>query len=97
MLSGDSDNLQEIAELASPLGTHAVTIPADLIRDSCRSGRLFLQINVSDLDASMKSDTMTGEQDDNWQIERVLLTLKGHRQSEARAVATHSAAAEVSR
>lgn len=97
VLSGDADSLQKISELTSPLGTHSITIPVDLIRDSCRSGRLFLQINVSDLDASMKSGTMTGEQDDNWQIERVLLTLKGHRQSEARSVSTHSAAAEVSR
>ena len=95
--SGDADSLQTVSELKSPLGTHSITIPVDLIRDSCHSGKLFLQINVSDLDASMKSDTMAGEQDDNWQIERVLLTLKGHRQPDARSVATHPAAAEVSR
>jgi hypothetical protein len=38
-----------------------------------------LQIQVSDIDSEMKSDDMTGEQDDSWQIERVLLTLKGQR------------------
>jgi hypothetical protein len=97
VLSGDSDNLQEISELTSPLGTHSITIPVDLIRESCRTGRLFLQINVSDLNASMKSDSMTGEQDDTWQIERVLLTLKGHRKPEDRSAGAQSAAAEAAR
>jgi hypothetical protein len=36
-----------------------------------------LQIQVSDIDSELKSQEMTGEQDDSWQIDRVLLTLKG--------------------
>ena len=44
---------------------------------------------------------MSGEQDDAWQIERVLLTLKGHRQSEvpptATPITTDPSAAEGSR
>jgi hypothetical protein len=77
--SGKHDQLEEVARLTSPLGTHSISIPDRLIQDSCLLGHLFLSINVSDLDDSMKSDTMTGEQDDSWKIERVSLTLRGRR------------------
>jgi hypothetical protein len=66
--------------MKSPLGTHSISLPVELIRESCLAGRLYLQISVSGLDASMKSESMTGEQDDSWQIQRVSLTLKGRRQ-----------------
>jgi hypothetical protein len=75
--AGGSDQREEVARISSPLGTHSIMIPSRLIQDSCLNGHLFLGITVSDLDASMKSDTMTGEQDDSWKIERVSLTLKG--------------------
>jgi hypothetical protein len=80
VLAGDRDELQQVAEWTSPLGTQSISIPAALIRTNCLNGELFLQINVSDLDSSMQSESMSGEQDDNWQIERVLLTLKGRRE-----------------
>lgn len=79
VLSGSNGSLQQVAQFKSPLGTQSISIPAELIRESCLTGRVFLQINVSDLDDSMKSETMTGEQDDSWKIERVSLTLKGRR------------------
>jgi hypothetical protein len=79
ILSGDRSNMQMIAELTSPLGMQSVSIPGELIQSTCLQGQLFLQIQVSDIDSEMKSDDMTGEQDDSWQIERVLLTLKGQR------------------
>ena len=78
--SGLRDSLQRVAEMKSPLGTHSISLPVELIRESSLAGRLYLQISVSGLDASMKSESMTGEQDDSWQIKRVSLTLKGRRQ-----------------
>lgn len=77
--SGDRNNLQPVAELKSPLGMQTISIPGEIIQGTCLQGRLFLQIQVSDLDSEMKAEDMTGEQDDSWQIERVLLTLKGQR------------------
>jgi hypothetical protein len=77
--SGDRDNLQSIAELTSPLGMQKISIPGDLIQATGREGRVFLQIEVSELDSEMQSQDMTGEQDDSWRIERVLLSLKGQR------------------
>ncbi len=77
--SGDRTNMQTIAELKSPLGMQTVSIPGELIRSTCLQGNLFLQIQVSDIDSEMNADDMTGEQDDSWQIERVLLTLRGQR------------------
>ena len=79
ILSGDRSNMQTIAELTSPLGMQSISIPGELIQSTCLQGQLFLQIQVSNIDSEMKSDDMTGEQDDSWQIERVLLTLKGQR------------------
>lgn len=78
--SGDRRSMQTIAELKSPLGMQTIPIPGALIEKTCLQGQLFLQIGVSDLDSQMKADDMTGEQDDSWQIERVLLTLKGQRE-----------------
>lgn len=77
--SGDRENLQSIAELTSPLGMQKISIPGDLIQATGREGRVFLQIEVSELDSEMQSQDMTGEQDDSWRIERVLLSLKGQR------------------
>ena len=95
--SGDANNLQKIYEVKSPLGTQSITIPVDLIQNSSHSGRLLLRISVSDLDDAMKSDSRSGEQDDNWKIERILLTLKGHRMSETPSAAAVPSAVEVSR
>ena len=80
ILSGERTNMQTIAELKSPLGMQTISIPGELIRSTCLQGNLFVQIHVSDIDSEMKADDMTGEQDDSWQIERVLLTLKGQRE-----------------
>ena len=77
--SGERTNMQSIAELKSPLGMQTISIPGELIQNSCLQGNLFIQIQVSDIDSEMKTEDMTGEQDDSWQIERVLLTLKGQR------------------
>jgi len=75
--AGGSNQREEVARISSPLGTHKVAIPVRLIMDSCLNGHLYLGLKVGDLVSSMKSDSMTGEQDDSWKIERVSLTLKG--------------------
>jgi hypothetical protein len=51
-----------------------------MIRETCRNGRLFLQIRVSALEESMQASELSGEQDDSWRIEHVLLSLHGRRQ-----------------
>jgi hypothetical protein len=80
VLCGSLPNLQSAAELKSPLGTQTISLPTDLVRESCLAGKLLLQLNVSDIDESIKGDGLTGEQDDSWRIEKVLLSLKGHRE-----------------
>ena len=77
--SGERDKMQTIADLKSPLGMQTVSIPGELIHTTCQEGHLYLQIQVSNLESQMNEDDMTGEQDDSWQIERVLLSLKGQR------------------
>ena len=78
--SGERTKMQAVSELKSPLGMQTISIPGELIRSTCLQGKLFVQIQVSDVDSEMKAGDMTGEQDDSWQIERVLLTLKGKRE-----------------
>jgi hypothetical protein len=68
-----------VSLLQSPLGTQSITLPIDLIKSECRNGKVFVQFNISDLGDSMKASELSGEQDDSWQIERVLLSLKGRR------------------
>ena|GEM_PF-408999 len=78
VLAGPEDGLQSVARFDSPLGTKEVAISGDLIRETARGGTVIVQINVSGLDASM-TESMTGEQDDSWQIEQLSLSLKGQR------------------
>ncbi len=78
--AGGRDNLQTVSELRSPLGSQSMSIPADAVRATCLTGKLYLLINVSGLDSEIAADDMTGEQDDSWRIERALLSLKGRRQ-----------------
>lgn len=80
VLCGSLPNLQSAAELKSPLGTQTISLPTDLVQESCLTGKLLLQLNVSDIDESIKGDSLSGEQDDSWRIEKVLLSLKGHRE-----------------
>ena len=75
--AGAQDGMTVIQTLSSPLGTQQITIPVELISASCRTGSLLLQIDVSDLDSGLKSADATGEQDDSWSVERLLLTLRG--------------------
>jgi len=78
--AGEPSKLSPVAELVSPLGAHQITIPAEMVKESCRAGQVFLHISVSDLDEALKADGLsTGEQDDSWRIERVRLTLTGRR------------------
>jgi hypothetical protein len=78
--SGARENLKSVSQLSSPLGSQTITIPTDMIRETCRNGRLFLQIRVSALEESMQASELSGEQDDSWRIEHVLLSLHGRRQ-----------------
>ncbi len=79
LASGEPAALQTVASLTSPLGTKTVPIPADLIGSTCRAGRVYLQLQVGELDKSLNQADATGEQDDSWAVERMLLTLRGRR------------------
>ena len=78
--SGEYDDLQQVAQFKSPLGLQVFSIPIHLIKSTCLSGKVLLSLNVSELNESLKASDMSGEQDDSWRIERVLLLLKGRRQ-----------------
>ena len=66
----------------SPLGAQSISIPADLIRESCRDGKVYVSLNVSDLDELRQDGNASKTQDDYWEISRLGLTLTGHRTAE---------------
>ena len=48
---GSFESQTVVSQLDSPLGAQSIKVPADLIRESCRDGKLYVALNVSDLDA----------------------------------------------
>lgn len=79
-VSAGSFETQEVVRLLeSPLGAHSIQIPADLIRDSCRHGKLYLSLTVSDLQKSLQPANASQTQNDYWEISRMGLTLTGKR------------------
>ncbi len=68
-----------MTELNSPVGVFDFTIPPELIRESCLSGKVYVQLEIGAFNQSTDSKPMSGEQDDAWKIDRLLLTFKGQR------------------
>jgi hypothetical protein len=78
---GTPGNLTRIKEGENVLGLLKVTIPTELAASASLDGRFYLQIEVGPLlkeyvDTDSSAD---GEQDDNYSVNRCLVTLKGQR------------------
>jgi hypothetical protein len=78
--SGDPGNLQPVAEFESPLGNQRILVPIELAKAAALAGRFYLQIDVSDVGGNSQAESAMGEQDDNYQVNRCLVILKGRRQ-----------------
>ncbi|MEJ7593148.1 MAG: hypothetical protein WKF77_16505 [Planctomycetaceae bacterium] len=68
-----------VSSLVSPLGAHSISVPVELIRESCREGKLYVSVNVSDLDEVRHDEDVSQTQNDYWEISRLGLTLTGQR------------------
>jgi len=81
---GSFESQEVVSTLVSPLGVQSISVPADLIRESCRDGKLYVSLNVSDLDESPHAgdENVSETQNDYWEISRLGLTLTGSRTSE---------------
>jgi hypothetical protein len=82
VFAGSFETQTEVSKLESPLGAHSILIPADLIRESCRGGALYVSLTVSDLEKSLQPNNASQTQNDYWEIPRMGLTLKGKRTAE---------------
>jgi len=73
-----------VKRLDSPLSAQSIPVPADLIRESLREGRLYVALDVSDLDDSQQAgdENASETQNDYWEISRLGLTLTGSRTAE---------------
>ena len=78
--SGEPGNLQPVAEFDSPLGNQKISVPVELAKAAAVAGRFYLQIDVSDVGGKSQTESEMGEQDDNYQVNRCLVILKGRRQ-----------------
>jgi hypothetical protein len=79
VLAGPQHDLKPVTTIDSPVGTYEVQLPLDSIATTAANGRMFVEFQVSDLDAAVSNDDATGEQDDSWLIESLELTLTGQR------------------
>ena len=80
--AGSFESQTVVKSLLSPLGAQSISLPADLIRESCREGRLYVSLNVSDLNKSQHDadgEEVSETQNDYWEISRLGLTLTGRR------------------
>ena len=78
--SGEPGHLQPVAEFDSPLGNQKISVPIELAKAAAAAGRFYLQIDVSDVGGNSQTESEMGEQDDNYQVNRCLVILKGRRQ-----------------
>lgn len=80
VLAGYGESLEQVAQLKSPVGRVSFKIPAEQLKTATSHGRFWLHIDVSDFAAGVdKSEESSGEQDDTWAIDRLLIELKGKR------------------
>lgn len=79
--AGSFESQTMVSTLFSPLGVQSISVPADLIRESCREGKLYVSLKVSDLDQSGQdnNEDVSATQNDYWEILRLGLTLTGRR------------------
>lgn len=82
--AGRVGEFQEIASLNSPVGSQTISLPSDVLNAAADTGGVYLRITVGQLElASANDEQATIEQDNFWKIDRVLLTMKGHRTKSA--------------
>ncbi len=83
--AGSFESQATVSNMVSPLGALSISIPADLIRESCREGKLYVAVNVSDLDEVQQvtdDADLSQTQNDYWELSRLGLTLTGRRTAE---------------
>lgn len=79
--SGDPSDMVEVETLESPVGNHPISIPGSLLNAGSDGSGVFLRISVGELAGVVPGGEMNAEQDDFWKIDRVLMTVRGHRRS----------------
>lgn len=85
VLAGSAEGLEQVASLNSPVGRVQIVIPAEPLRHAAKLGRIWLQLEIGAIESSSSTEAAmeTGEQDDAWVVDRMMLTLKGKRVAEA--------------
>ena len=82
--AGRIGDFTEVTSLNSPVGSLTINLPSDVLNAAADTGAVFLEIHVGQLElASANDEQATIEQDNFWKVDRVLLTLKGHRTKSA--------------
>ena len=79
--TGPLKNQSDVTTLQSPLGNVSVPISAEDLNKDSTGEHVILKLTVSNLEGASGDSQLNAEQDDFWMIERVLLTLYGHRKA----------------
>lgn len=75
---GSETQFTQIADLESPAGLFTLDLSAEHLQQVADSGALYLKLDVGPVQAADEDQTSSA-QDDYWQVERMLLTLRGQR------------------
>jgi len=81
--AGGYDSQTLISTIISPLGQQTISIPPELIRESLRTGKFYLNVSVSELEDAEQDLEASETQDDYWEISQFQLTLTGKRTAES--------------
>ena len=77
---GQLGGFTEVTSLNSPVGNMTVDLPVDVLNAATDTGSVVLNMSVGELEIGSAGDEQAAaEQDNFWKIDRVLLSLKGHR------------------
>lgn len=79
---GNVGDFKEITSMSSPVGNMTIDLPVDLLNSTIDQNAVFLKLHVGELEIGTADDLQSSSEHDSfWKIDRVLLTLKGHRTS----------------
>ena len=77
---GQLGGFTDVTSLSSPVGNVTVDLPAEVLNAATDSGSILLNMSVGELEIGSAGDEQAAaEQDNFWKIDRVLLSLRGHR------------------
>ncbi|MCA9062099.1 MAG: hypothetical protein KDA96_03545 [Planctomycetaceae bacterium] len=79
ILVGTGQDVTEVRSLQSPVGDHEIRLSADLLKGAAETGAVQFEVQVGDIANTEDSSLFGTATADQWFVEQLSLTLRGHR------------------